>query len=294
MSAVTARPPASPRAKGIEVDPALREVLSALDAATGPRKRRLLLEQAERISAPSGGIERARRILAYEDAKAAAGPNAFMAGFDQFVEIDNPGHIAAKANQAVDRSRAWRERRAHLEARHGGLAAVLLPCDRERMLVDALAPWRVACDAPHERWTLRLANWDATTPDRDIPEGLRTAAENAYPMPTTFDDAKAELDYWTDRNSDIEHAMSEDGRSNLADDGLDKVAQLRMTLVRGLVEHGLRLATLPEITERFRMERGMEWADKRMLDAIFRDLDDLNRRTSADVRGDAVPSTSGA
>ena len=218
----------------------------------------------------AGGWDRALRIMAYQQVRAAA-PLNFLAGFDEWQEIDNPGHMARNAEKRAEARRRWEEHRKSLLERLESFEAVLEPCARERLLLAALRRWRVVSKPPHQRWTWKLKGYDGFTMLRDMPGDLRAAVEGAYPMPTTLAAAREELAYWRAREKDMEHALSEDG-TGLGDTALDRVAYVRMEVVRDAVVRGIRLKSLPEIVERFAFYREQGGDDQDIEDAIFRDL----------------------
>ncbi len=142
---------------------------------------------------------------------------------------------------------------------------------RETLLLAGLKAWRVPSKPPHERWTWELKGWEKSTLADKMPADLRAAIERSIPMPATFAEARAELADWRARNDEMEDAMGTDGRYG-GDYGLDLVAVARMEVIREAVEHGMRLSTLPEIVERFRLYREREIDEPKIEEALFRDL----------------------
>ena len=78
----------------------LRQARGALQPDDGrPRSRRWCDRGLEAIlPLEACGFDRALRIQAYIEVHSpTAGPMSFMVGFDEFIEIDKPGHMAAEA-----------------------------------------------------------------------------------------------------------------------------------------------------------------------------------------------------
>jgi hypothetical protein len=234
--------------------------------------------KAESLLPPEvGGFDRALRIAAYHEAMARANSMNFMAGFDEFTEIDNPGHMAEQAAKRAEKRRQQDARRAELVAEFGNLDAVLKPSKMERAMLAAVKPWRVTQPGSRGRWTKTIAGL-STYDHRTAPAEVRAALEAAWPMPTTYADAVAEVRRWRQRDDDLELAATADG-APIGDSMLDMPAQWRMWLVQDLAEHGMELRTLPEIIARMRAYRSDEGGSNTDIeDAILRDLDALAAR----------------
>jgi len=251
------------------------KLVDLMGSTTFEPERANARRRAEALLWPEvGGFDRALRILAYHKARSAA-PNNPFAGFDEHTEIDNPGYMERQRAERAEKLKVWHARRDALIERYGSLEAVEEPCEREALILEAVAPWRVPCEPPHQRWTRELRGWDSLYSIEKAPADLRAAVENAYPMPRTFEEARAELAYWRGRNEDLEHAMGQNG-SFSGNYGLDHAAVARMEIVRALVEHEMQLTALPEILERYRLHRSNDWNDKRIDDALFRDLEAMS------------------
>ena len=134
--------------------------------------------------------------------------------FDIFDRKEDAADRSWKAEQAARRRAkivAWTIRRAALIAKYGSIDAATAPCERERLILAAVARWRTVRD--NLRWTHALDGWQnsAFTARGKAPAHVIEAIEQAYPLPTTFAQAKAEHDYWTERNQELEDAFSKDG-----------------------------------------------------------------------------------
>lgn len=261
------------------LDPRFGKLIALMESSTHEAERDTARQKAEALLPPeAGGFDRALRILAYERARAAAPKNMF-AGFDEHYEIDNPGHMAREAAKRAEKQREDDERRAELVAEFGSLEAVLKPCKREKALMAAVKPWREPCKRPHQRWTSEIAGLSLYDDNKASAEVL-AAIDQAYPMPLTYAEAKAEAAYWDRRNDDMELAQ----HRNCGDYGLDQVAVWRWRRVRRLVEHEMPLRTLPDIIDRMRSYRSNEGGtDTDVEDAILRDLEALAARSTQTV-----------
>lgn len=161
-------------------------------------------------------------------------------------------------------------------ARHGARDAVLAPCSREKLLRAAVARWAVAREAPNERWTHSLSGWTSTCLPRHMPPEIRRAVETAYSLPTSVAGAMAELEYWERRGTEIAAMHGLDGQVVAEDDEptlhLDLPAYARAIVIRRLVEHGLRAATIRDALARAEYWRAHSGRGSWMEAAILADL----------------------
>lgn len=231
--------------------------------------------RAEAILPPeAGGFDRALRILVYQEVMAKAGPMSFMVGFDEYIEIDKPGHMAAEAAKRIEKRRLQDARRAELVAEFGSLDAVLKPSAREKALLAAVKPWRTAQPGSRGRWTKSIAGLE-TYDHRKAPPEVINAIKGALPWPVTYAEVIAEVAFWQRRDDDMQLAATVNGGAT-GDYMLDQPAIWRMYMARDLAEHGMVLRTLPEIIERMRTYRFNEGGtDTDVEDAILRDLETL-------------------
>jgi hypothetical protein len=251
-------------------------------SSTYEPERATARRKAEAILPPeAGGFERALRIQAYHDARERAGANNFMAGFDESIEIDQPGYMAEQAAKRAEKRRQQDVRRAELLAEFGSFDAVLKPSAQEKALLAAVKPWRVAQPGSRGRWTATLAGLDSYD-HRKAPPDLVEAIRKALPWPRTYADAVAEVERWRQRDDDMQLAITADGGLSCGDYMLDRPAIWRMYMVKDFAEHGMELRTLPDIIARLRAYRFNEGGtDTDVEDAILRDLDALAAREAA-------------
>lgn len=182
--------------------------------------------------------------------------------------------------------------------RHGGREAVMAPCSREKLLRASVARWSVAHDAPNERWTRSLSGWTSDSPPRHMPVEIRKAVEAAYSLPTNVAGALAELEYWERRGSEIAAIRSLDDQA-LADaeteptSHLDLPAYARAIVIRRLVEHGMRAATIQDALARAEYWRTQNGRGSWIEAAILADLRHLAGRDREAQARDGQESDSG-
>ena len=252
------------------LDPRFGKLIALWRSSTHEAEKASARAKAEAILAPVGiTFDRAVAQLNYEAVR-AANPNNPFAGFDEYQEVQEPGHLARVRASREDKRRRWTERRAALIEQHGNAKAIIAPCGLEQLLLASVKPWRVTQKRPWQRWTESVDGWSSTW-DKPPPR-VRQAVMTAIPMPTTFAQARVEAEYWRQRNEDIEHALSEDG-NGLGDYGLDLIALARWNMVRDLVERDLPVDNLADLIERFRMYRAGSASDNKIEEALLRDLE---------------------
>ena len=171
-------------------------------------------------------------------------------------------------------------RRAALLAHYGSAEAGWAPCERETLLLRAVAGWRKPQKPPYERWTDTLDGYPGA---RELTDQVRQAIAEAYPLPVTFAEARAEHDYWERRRQDMRD-LYDDELAEEIPDTLDSVAQGRANMVRVLAMAELPTTTLADLHARFAMLRASPEVGERETEAaLFRDL-------TAIMQQDAAPS----
>ena len=153
---------------------------------------------------------------------------------------------AAERERQEARQREQQARLAPLIKLYGSIGAALAPCWRERLLLDAVARWRVAWPRPDQRWTLSV---DGASSTMDTPDRVRRALSSAYPLPPTFADARIEYNYWKTRDKELGLILN-DSTDISKETHLDLVAWMRQRIVSNLYYHGLAAATLQELEQR--------------------------------------------
>lgn len=271
----------------IALDPKFAKVVRLMRSTTHEGERATARARAEDI-ARRCGVSFEEAIRAHDAAEAGrsakpkggntagaakASPRSYDPDdLDDWMEKQAPGWKAKRSAEKAEKVRAWRIRRAKILARYGSEEAALAPCWRERAILDAVARWRTTRGAPWQRWRDKLDGWRDAFNCRKAPAHIVAAIAGAYPLPTTFAEAKAEHDYWQARSDEMEDVLSTDGEF-LGSLPLDLPAEMRAEMVRRLVYKDLPVTTLADLHARFALYRDEEgWRDDEVESALFRDL----------------------
>ena len=152
------------------------------------------------------------------------------------------------------------------------------------MILNAVGKWRRL--TPDKRWTESLDGWSGDF--SRAPAHVEAAVRDAYPMPTTYQQALAEWEYWVQRDEDLLIAQNIDVRSYKGE-GLDLSVMLRHDLVHNLVLHDMPLTELRDVVDRLRRCREEDFNSKEVSDALLRDLDFIAERSppQAEVSSEA-------
>lgn len=268
------------------LDPRFSKVVALMRSTQHAGEQKAAGSRAEAMAVEAGmTLEEA---LAVDTAPRSEG---FFAGFADSMEAAHPGWKAEQASRRLAKVRAWKIRRAALIAKYGSIDAATAPCERERLILAAVARWRTTRDNP--RWTHALDGWTGwvLAARKEVPVHVIEAIEQAYPLPTTFAQAKAEHDYWTDRNQELEDAFSDDGDLP-GNNELDLPTEIRAEIVRAFAEHELPVTTLADLHARFAMYRESESKDETVEAALFRDIGAMALRESqvSNVTTSSAPS----
>jgi len=154
--------------------------------------------------------------------------------------------VRIEAERERARQQAWQIKTGPLIKLYGSFEAALEPCWRERALIAAVAPWRVAMPAPNHRWTESL---DGNSSDEVKSVAIIRALKRAYPVPATFGEAKNEHDYWIARRKELALLLQHDPNS-LYTENLDIVVVARQNIVSELFLYKLRVDSLQELHQR--------------------------------------------
>lgn len=199
-------------------------------------------------------------------------------GFDDFQEMKEPGYKAQCAWEIAAKSAARAARKKALIEKYGSVEAGLEPCDRERLILIAVKPWRKASKRPHQRWTHSLDGWHDGI-SQTIPPHVDAAIRGAYSLPATFAEARAEADYWRLRMIEMEDLLDD----RYGDCALDLVAETRMRIVERLIESELVAKTPADVLIRFKLYLDREFSDRDTEIAIFKDLERIVTAGAADM-----------
>lgn len=193
-------------------------------------------------------------------------------GFDDWMERKEPGWKAKQAAERAARLRREAEEHEAVVAKYGSVDAALAPCERERLVAEALGDLVIKQPAPHQRWTNSIDDTighccDFISADKVSPE-VWQAIESAYRLPATIAEALAELDYWRTR----EREMFAAAKFPCCDSMLDLVACGRMERVRLLAEGEIEAKTFADLLLRLDYNERLDCQCDRVEAAIFRDL----------------------
>ena len=268
------------------LDPRFSKVVALMRSTQHAGEQKAARSRAQAMAAAAG--------MTLEEALAVDATPTSEWFFNIFDNKEDSAHRSWKAELAARRRAkiaAWTIRRVALIAKYGSIDAATAPCERERLILAAVRRWRTIRDNP--RWTHALDGWQnsAFTARGRAPAHVIEAIEQAYPLPTTFAQAKAEHDYWTDRNQELEDAFSDDGDLP-GNNELDLPTEIRAEIVRALAEHELPVATLADLHARFAMYRESESKNDTIEAALFRDIGAMALRESqvSNVTTTSAPS----
>ncbi|MCW2286224.1 hypothetical protein M2323_004037 [Rhodoblastus acidophilus] len=260
------------------LDPKLVKVIALWRGTEHEGERQSARARIETLAAQVGmTVEEAiSQDEAERNAGTADGVNV-LHGFDDFMEAREPGYKARRARERSEKIAARVARRKVLLERFDSEEAITAPCERERLILDAVKPWRTVRKPPYERWTDALDGWsDAWS---NPPAHIDAAIRCAYPLPMTFAEALAEHDYWEARGLELADAWNTD-RSG---EELDLAACWRARTVERLIEFELVAKDAADVLARFRFYRARECHDRKAETAIFNDLERIVMEAAANV-----------
>ena len=218
---------------------------------------------------------RATAPTAPANTTAAAGGNPFgnpltnpMRSFADWMEERQPGYKDQQAILHADRTRQRALDRAGVLERYGSAEAALAPTELERLVDAAAQPFKreEMKDYLNGRFmTETLDGWWETY--KDPPPRVVEAVSGAYPLPATVSEAKAEYDWWRNRDREIELIEGEG-----ADTYLSLAAQAREHVVRRLYRYDLPARTTEEVALRLEADEGDGWQDSELVTAAIADL----------------------
>jgi hypothetical protein len=240
----------------IETGAPLFRKIMALVESSGPKGERDTAKRKAEACARKYGV-------AFDDAIAylsyIAGQERVFASFGGLKADMRLG----RSIEWFEKRAAWKTRLAALMAKYGSEKAALAPCERERLIVSAVAKVK-------------------GNPDR-----IKAAIISAYPMPKTFREAFDEFMFWKARGQDLDDIndveFTERGQS------LDEHVEERVELIRELVFHKLSATCVADIRDRFRLIKDEERQFYNgEAEALARDLDAV---TNAPAGPSAAPKT---
>lgn len=209
---------------------ALRKAKSLLTGAGMDFK-----DVAERVREPASAVVQAGQ----KNATPRANP---FAGFDDFMETQEPGWKAKQARARAEKKRREAEQRAAVIAKYGSEEAATLPCERERALNKATAHMRRREPKTFANGVFTMSTLDGWDGLRDMPPSLVEAVTTALPMPATVREARAECEYWDARNREIDAVLGFTG-----DRQIGLAAQARWDVIRPLYERDMPIASVDDL-----------------------------------------------
>ena len=250
------------------LDPKFAKIIALMNSTQHEGEKRSARERAEAVAASCG--------MTFDEAMASLDDSPSSDPKRGFDDAKERAWQDQRAAEHRERRRRLRARREATIARYGSVEAVIAPCWREKLIVAALGPWRQARD--HDpRWTDNLDGWRGSWFDRHkAPAHVLWAIREAYPLPSTFSEAKAEFDHWEARNQEIEDVFTVEG-TPIGDVVLDLPVAIRAEIVRELTEHKMTVSTLGDLHARFEMYRQNENHNEEIEAALFRDLEEMVR-----------------
>jgi hypothetical protein len=272
-----------------DFDPRLEKVVAVWWSTTHEGERQSFRDKAEMLARQAGmTFEQAvGRYLAIREGQPLQGAGLAYSTRDDFAgwskdawklseeleaweradKAKRSAERAADAGHGSEKASASASRRRQLLERFGSEAAVLAPCERERLLLDAVKPWRIRLDPPHERWTESVDGWSYGL--GPAPPHIDAAIRAALPLPETFAAAWSELGYWRSRNQEMQDILQD--RSG--DCRLDTVAAGRMRIVEILIERELSVKTHSDLLARLKFYREQDASGNDRLARIYADLE---------------------
>lgn len=187
------------RASKLDTDK-LRKVHRLMKGGATAGERAAARSRAERIATAAGmTLEVALSSL---DAPPPQQARSFFDGFEDWMEVKEPGYKAREAVKRAERDARDARRRAEVLAVYGTEAALFARTEREVLLDTAITPlatwdYWTDDDGTQHRFAKALDGsesefWDVN----DITPAIRKAVTNAYPWPATLAGALQELKEW--------------------------------------------------------------------------------------------------
>lgn len=176
------------------------KIYNLMNSTTYDGEREAARDRAEAVACAAGMTfdEAVDVISAPASPPSDAAPtmqNPF-AGFADYMEQREPGYKARVAEEARQREEARLQEQAELIERYGTEDAVMAPCEKEVLLEQACAP---LAEVDEDGYVSNLDGWGLLSKNADLPESVRRAVSQAYPLPTSVVEAWNEWRYWGQR-----------------------------------------------------------------------------------------------
>ena len=199
-----------------------------------------------------------------------------FAGFDEYMERQEPGYRAKRDREAAERRQQDTDERDALLARYGSVDAVLAPTPVEAALLEAVRPWCVWFRPPSDpRWVESIDGYDQDRAWDDVSGRVKDAIAAAYPLPATIAEAHSEFLMWEQRDRD--RALAVDDADS---EQLDLPAQFRREMVRRLLDRELRATSVHDVLIRQRFYIDQAFYQPDIERAVLLDLEALAAQAS--------------
>jgi hypothetical protein len=198
-----------------------------------------------------------------------------FAHFDDHMEAQEPGYKARRAQERAERKRQWAEYRIAVIAKYGSEDAVKAPTPIEQAIEAAVQPLRRSV-RDGTRALESLDGWHSST--REAPDSVRRTVEQAWPMPSTILEAKAEDDRWLERDDELAAVWGAERGMNSF---LSLACQLRQRLVQNLLGNELRAQSVADALARHRYKLALGMHAEEIEQALLADLEHLAEAEAA-------------
>lgn len=176
------------------------KIYSLMNSTSYDGEREAARDRAEAVACAAGmTFEEAVDVIsapASPPTEAAPTMQNPFAGFADYMEKHEPGYKARVAEEARQREEARLKERADLIERYGSEEAVMAPCEKEALLEKACAH---LAEVEEDGYVSNLDGWGPMSKNIDLPESVRQAVSQAYPLPTSVAEAWAEWRHWNRR-----------------------------------------------------------------------------------------------
>ncbi len=171
------------------------KIYSLMNSTTYDGEREAARDRAEAVACAAGmTFDEAVKVISMPEA--APTKKDFITDLTDYFEQREPGYKARVAEEARQREEARLKERSELIERYGSEDAVMAPCDKEAMLEEACAH---LAEVEEDGYVSNLDGWGPMSKNTDLPESVRQAVSQAYPLPTSIAEAWAEWRHWNRR-----------------------------------------------------------------------------------------------
>lgn len=176
------------------------KIYSLMNSTTYDGEREAARDRAEAVALAAGmTFEEAVEVISAPASPAtevAPTMQNTFAGFADYMEKHEPGYKARAAEEARKREEVRLKEQADLIERYGSEDAVMAPCEKEALLEKACAH---LAEVEEDGYVSNLDGWGPMSKSIDLPDSVRQAVSQAYPLPTSVGEAWDEWRYWGHR-----------------------------------------------------------------------------------------------